>query len=470
MKTSLFKKILIVLVVISTSCGDKLDIKPTGAVDATSAAKNVDLLVLGAYAFIGSGPGVTGPGIQEGALYSTDLLLDADLLASENYINWAGTFQQYRQVSQKQMNATNTTAVRMWAKAFSAINQANTILANLDNAPEEDRDRFKGHALFIRGIVEFDILRLFQDPVQNLGIPLMTTVTASYEDITLPARASIADSYTAILSDLEEAKSLLPESDGELANTYVASAFLARVYLTLGNYGKALTEANNVIENGPFELSGSVEDAFNTSGSKESVFEIQQTTQNNAGTANDGLTTFYSCDTNTPGSAARGDIQITDEFQAQYTDPNDKRLTILIYTGDCSKANTTSGKWRNPYANIPLIRLSEMYLVRAECNVRLESEIGATPKEDINAIRAKADASLFDPDDDAVVVTLDDVLLERDLELAFEGQRVHDYRRTGRTVSVGGKTIDYSAPQFFFPIPQVELNSNPNMKQNTFYK
>jgi tetratricopeptide (TPR) repeat protein len=472
MKNTLFKKILVVLAVITVSCGDKLDPTPANNVTADQAKKNIELLVAGAYGLLGSGAGPTGPNIQEGALYGTDLLLNGDLLASENYMSWAGTFSQYDEVAHKEMSSTNSSVVRMWSKAYSAINLANIILANLSNAPEDDRDRFKGHALFIRGVVQFELLRFWADPAKDLGIPLVTAGTEKFEDIKSPARATIADSYEAVISDLTQAKALLPDNDDDLGNAYSASAFLARVYLQKGDYAEALDEANNVIESGNYVLPASVEAAFNTT-SPEAIFEIQQTTQNNAGTSNDGLTTFYACDPkHTPGSTGRGDVQIDSTFIDLY-EPDDKRMTKLIYEGTCSKGSVTSAKWKNPYTNIAVIRLSEMYLVRAECNIRLGLPGGAdaTPLDDVNAIRQKAGASLFG------AVTLDDVLNERDLELAFEGQRIHDYKRTGKIVHIVPEDpdeeeydVDYNGPEFVLPIPQSQINTNRNIEQNTFYQ
>jgi hypothetical protein len=243
----------------------------------------------------------------------------------------------------------------------------------------------------------------------------------------------------------------------------VAEAYLARVYLQKGDYANALTAADDVIENGGYSLVPSVADAFNTTDSPESIFEIQQTTQNNSGTSNDGLTTFYSCDDNTPGDAARGDVEIDQAFIDQY-DVSDDRRAVLIYQGDCSKASITSAKWRNPYTNIPVIRLAEMYLIRAEANQRLGSTTGDTPLNDVNTLRARANAPALGS------VDLDAILLERELELAFEGQRIHDFKRTHKTVSYNSATVDYTDPQFILPIPQAEINTNKSMEQNSYYK
>jgi tetratricopeptide (TPR) repeat protein len=462
--TIMKKSIFIIIVMFIVSCGKELDLDPATSVDSEQAKKSIDLLMTGAYALIGSGAGATGPGVQEGALYSTDLLLNADLLAAENYVTWRGTFDQYKEVSNKLMSPTNSSITRMWVKGYAAINLANVILKHLDNAPEADRDYYKANALFIRGIVHFELLRFWMEPSTGLGIPIMTKPTEDFGDIEHPSRATIDDCYAAVINDLKEAKDLLPEENDVYANYYTVTAFLARIYLQKGDYANALAASDEVIESGNYELPTSVEEAFNTSSSPESIFDIQQNTQNNAGTNNDGLTTFYACDDNTPGSAGRGDIQIEQEFINEFDDPDDKRLTLLIYEGNCSKGSITSAKWHDPYANVPVIRLSEMYLIRAEANERLGSSLGDTPLNDVNAIRAKAGATLYGS------VTLDDILKERELELAFEGQRIHDFKRLSKQIIVGGNTIDYTDPQFILPIPQSQLNTNKNIEQNTYYK
>ena len=71
-----------------------------------------------------------------------------------------------------------------------------------------------------------------------------------------------------------------------------------------------------------------------------------------------------------------------------------------------------------------LLRLAEMYLIRAEANLRLGSAVGATPVEDINRIRERSNADVL------TSVSLDDIMLERQLELAFEGFLIHDLKRT----------------------------------------
>lgn len=101
-----------------------------------------------------------------------------------------------------------------------------------------------------------------------------------------------------------------------------------------------------------------------------------------------------------------------------------------------------------------------MYLIRAEANFRLGTEVGSTPLQDINKIRARANANLY-----SAPLTLNQILLERELELAFEGFLIHDLKRTKR--SVGSLAYDDNA--LVFPIPQREIDVNDLLVQNPGY-
>jgi hypothetical protein len=119
------------------------------------------------------------------------------------------------------------------------------------------------------------------------------------------------------------------------------------------------------------------------------------------------------------------------------------------------------GKWNNQYGVINLIRYAEMYLIRAECNYRLSTSIGDTPLNDYNEIHTRAGLTA------AGSVTLADILLERRLELAFEGFKIHDVRRLHENVG----SLTYDDEKLLFPIPARELEANPSLKpqQNDGY-
>jgi len=120
---------------------------------------------------------------------------------------------------------------------------------------------------------------------------------------------------------------------------------------------------------------------------------------------------------------------------------------------------TYSGKWNNQFGNVTVIRLAEMYLIRAEANARLSTSVGATPVADYNIVRTRALLPA------AATVTLEQILLERRRELAHEGFRIHDIKRT--KASIGG--FAYNADELVFPIPSRELDANPNLTQNPGY-
>jgi tetratricopeptide (TPR) repeat protein len=439
----------------TVSCDNKLDIQPRQSIDAETAlnnAQNVESAIIGAYATLGNP-----------ALYGTNLNLIPELLGSNGYISWQGTFQGYRELDRKTLTPINTEATRTWNRAYEAINTVNNVLEALNVVTNANmKSQLEGEALFIRGLLYFELVRLYGLPWEagaansQPGVPLILTATKTEAQAgNKVARATVAQVYQQVIADLTKAESMLPEDNGTRADKYAVAAFLSRVYLQQSDYAKARDAANRVFESGNYRLNPSVTSAFRNRNTAESIFEIQQNDQNNAGTANDGLTTFYA---SMPG-IGRGDVRVLEAFADLY-DPADARLNELIYAGTGRRAGRLrSGKWTDFGANIPVIRLAEMYLTRAETNLRLGTTVGATTLADVNRIRARAGVPLL------TSVTLEDVLKERRLELAFEGLRVHDLKR------IKGNTGDfaYNSPKLVLPIPQRELDTNDLLVQNQGY-
>ena len=118
-----------------------------------------------------------------------------------------------------------------------------------------------------------------------------------------------------------------------------------------------------------------------------------------------------------------------------------------------------TSKYTKEFANASPIRLAEMYLIRAETNFREGTAVGASPLQDINTIRKRAAASQLK------AVTLADILRERELELAFEGFFLHDYKRTGRKV----RDLAHDDNRLVMPIPQSAMDRNDLLTQNPGY-
>jgi hypothetical protein len=472
-----------------SACKNALDIEPQQSIDAATGyntSQKIAAAVVGAYARL-----------DNPRLYGTDLILVPELLAGNNYINWDGTFQNYRQLRNHTQISNNSNAEGIWTQAYDAINQCNLILDNLGVVTDAgQKSQYEGEASFIRGTMYFELVRLYAQQYQaggsntQPGVPinLVPVTTTEQADVKL-ARNTVAEVYTQVIKDLQNAIAKLPAQNITRASKYSAEAMLARVYLQQGNYTAARVAANDVITNSGASLTGTVAAVFANRNSAESLFEIQQNDQNNAGTSNDGLATYfagYSPNGDQGVLYGRGDVSLNADFVGLYevTDSRGSdtlsaiQTSKLIYVSD---GNNRVGryrtiKWRTYGQNIPIIRLAEMYLTRAECDVRAGNTVSALA--DINRVRTRSGASPL------TSVTIDDVLLERQLELAFEGFRIHDLRRTNRVVIAAipaqpamGTTpatpfvpaVLASDARFILPIPLREINNNPNLTQNPGY-
>jgi tetratricopeptide (TPR) repeat protein len=431
-----------------TSCNKQLNLENPQAIGndlAFSSDANIKQVLIGAY-----------DGLSSGNLYGGNIQIFGDLMASSGELNWTGTFNTYREVFGNSMLTTNPIILNMWASGYSTINIANSVLDNIAKVNTADRNKVKGEALFIRGAVLFELTRFFGkayndgSPATNLGAVVRTKPTAGYSSVDFPARNTVAECYTQILADLTEAETLLPNKNGVYANKVAAATVLARAYLQMGNFTGARDAANRGITAaaGNFSLLNSYAAAFNNSAfTAEDIFSIVVNDQD--GTNN--CHTFYSVP---PYGGRDGDIVILDAHINLYAAADQRKALFYLYSGDWR-----SGKWRDVFKNVKVIRLAELYLIRAEGNQRLGQSVGDTPLNDVNRIHTRAGLTALG------AVTLTDILTERRLELAQEGFRVHDAKRLSETVN-GRPAFDN---RLVLPIPFRELNTNPNLTQNAGY-
>jgi hypothetical protein len=450
------KKQIIILtaaVLFVGSCGKKLDILPTQSVEeevVLSTDQGVKNLLNGAYDMISSG-----------AVYGGDLFLYSELMASDGELRWEGTFNQPREIWRKDILTTNSYVRDSWLNSYRAINAANNIISALEVVNEDDRARVEGEALFIRGSMLFELVKFFAQPYtagnagSSPGIPIILEPTRTDNVSTARPRNTVQEVYTQVIDDLTQSIALLEPVgyNDEYANAAAAAAQLSRVYLQMENFTGARDLANsaiNLAEDMGFDLAGAYPSLFNNSAnSSEDIFAIQVS-------ANDGandMHLFWSI----PAFGGRdGDVAILGKHLNLYEE-DDLRLN-LFYEDDAETVR--SGKWQLQYRNLPIFRLSELYLTRAETNFRLGTSIGATPASDIAAIRGRAGL------DAPVTLTLPLILAERKLELAHEGHALHDLKRLRG--SADGFT--YNDPKMVLPIPQREVDAGKGiLDQNDGY-
>jgi len=256
-----------------TACNDKLDVNPQQNItpDQIKTADDVKALLFGEYSLW-----------QNGNAFGEGFTFTADLLASENQINFVGTFTSYKDLKNKTQNSQNGIASAIWENAYQVINVSNTVIDKINLVNEDERDAIIAEAKFFRGVTFFELLNFYSQPYSmgntdaaNSGIPLMLEPQYNYDSTkAFVSRNTINECYAQIISDLTEAKNKLPEqSENFRATKYSAEAFLARVYLNMADYANAATAANDIIASENFNLTGLFNQAFNNDvNSSEDIF------------------------------------------------------------------------------------------------------------------------------------------------------------------------------------------------------
>jgi len=444
---------VMVLLLAFTSCENELDLTPRQSIseeDALGTENGLLGILIGTYGEAG-----------DNTTFGGESQITSDLLGNTNQVSWNGTFVSPREFFTKSILIENAFVSGTWTNHYQTINQANLVIDNVDVivSSEDLRNRSEGEAKFLRALCYFDLVRLFAQQYEpgadntQLGVPLRLVGKAQFTiaDSQIE-RSTVEQIYDVIIEDLLSAFSLLPETNGIFADRFSAQALLARVYLQQGDYEAARDAAHNVLVNSGHSLAPNFAAAFNNdSDSVEDLFAIQVTTQD----GENSLITFYASQAN----GGRGqDISIEPSYFDLFDDPDNDQRASFFYAND--PAFPLTSKYINQFANIPILRIAEMHLIRAESNFRLSTNVGLDPLNEINALRARSMASpLSGP------LTLDLILNERQLELGFEGHLLHDFQRTDRAIG----EFPADANNLILPIPQTELNTNDIITQNPGY-
>jgi tetratricopeptide (TPR) repeat protein len=442
--------------ILTVGCSKRLDIGPYQSI-AENAALNTegDVLVtlIGAY-----------DGLQAAAGWGGEIMVLNDLIGNSTNINFTGTFAGLNDAYNGLMVSNNSFATGTWNAAYSVINRANNVLSAVEKVTSSPakKSSVEGEALFIRASMYFELVRLYAkavgdgDASQNPGVPLVLTPTRGVTDADYRARASVKAVYDQVIADLAKAETLLPSSNGFYANKWAAAAMLARVQLQNKNYTEAAAAANRVITGSGRSLNPDFTKLWftfiNNGGTtpSEYLFAVKVTAQDGANSIN---TYFGRTISGMPGTAGRSDCKIKAAHISQY-EAGDKRNYFVLSGG-----SYYSMKHLDRFGDVPVIRLAEMYLTRAEANFRNNTSVGATPLADVNIIRGRAGLAPLS------AVTLADIAKERALELAFEGHNLHDAKRLQQAVG----SFPWNSPKLIMPIPQREMDVNKKLVQNAGY-
>jgi hypothetical protein len=444
--------------VLATACEKRLDVFPYQSIaddKALLTEGDVNVTLIGTY-----------DGAQAATVYGGDIMVLNELIGNSVDINFTGTFAGLSDAYRAQMVSNNGNATSTWAAAYSTINRANNTLSAVSKVTSSTarRNSVEGQALFLRASMYFELLKLYAkpfndgNPATNLGVPLVLTATkAPIKESDYVARATVKAVYDQVVADLIKAESLMPSTNTKFATKWAAAAQLSRVYLMLGNYTEAAAAANRVIAGSGKTMTPEFKNNWftyiNFGGvtPNEYVFYIKVTNQDGANSFN----TYYGAPLGAfPGSAGRRDMRIQTAHLNIYETGDLRRA---FFTGSGSARYTL--KHLDRFGDVPVIRLAEMYLTRAEANFRQGTTVGATPLADVNLIRKRAGLA------DLTAVTLDAILRERTSELAFEGNNLFESQRLKKPIA----TIAWNSPKLIMPIPQREMDVNKQLVQNEGY-
>jgi len=226
------------------------------------------------------------------------------------------------------------------------------------------------------------------------------------------------------------------------------------------NYKDAADAANRVIAGSGKTLTLQFKDNwftyvnFNGVTPNEYVFYIKVSNQDGT----NSLNTYYGRSIAAfPGSAGRSDMRIFAAHLNIYESADVRRAFFVI------DGSRYTQKHLDRFGDVPVIRLAEMYLTRAEANFRRNTAVGATPLSDVNMIRKRAGLA------DLTSVTLDAILKERAAELALEGNNLFESQRLKKSLGTSTSPIAWNSSKLILPIPQREMDVNKELIQNEAY-
>lgn len=360
-----------------------------------------------------------------------------------------------------------------WSQGYNFIYSANSIIDGVKSSGQlssELKNQLTGEAKFIRAFWYFNLVNLFGD------VPLI--ISTDYALNASSSRTAVSEIYQQIIADLKEAKTLLHDNyidvDGVTTtferarpNKSVASALLSRVYLYTNDWPNAESEATGIINNSAYRLV-SIDSVF-LKNNNETILAFQP----NPGVSYSTPEGYGYILNGTPATGSSLNSATISPTLINAFESNDIRKTkwIGVYSTYMFpyKYKVKSGTSLTEYSVV--LRLAEQFLIRAEA--RAQQNKLAEGLQDVNKVRSRAgltDTSTANKD-----VLLNIILHERQVEMFSEyGHRWFDLKRTGKidqimTSVAPQKGATWSSYKSLFPIPQKELDSDPNLKQNPGY-
>ena len=473
-----------------TSCDNFLDLDPISeetSGNAYNTKNQIEAALVGAY-----------ESFQSSEYYVWDNLLFQDVRSDNNYAG--GDNPEIFQIDLLQITPTHSRLFTHWSNIYNAISKANLVIERVDaitdiTLSDERRRQIKGEALFLRAYHYFTLVKLWG------GVPLITNtiVSTNPENVNIP-RATVQEVYDQILTDLETAANLLPQTYGNDASINKArategavNALAAKVIMQspTPDYNKALQHIIAVENSAANYRLIDYNQLFdgNNYNNAESILEIQYL-GGNEGNYGPQLLLPPSISGDAWRKFATPSVDVVNAFDDE-GDNIRKNAAILFETvnwsdefwGNTSGSSVPFGykmKNANGFASADrqyLLRLGDILLLKAEALTELGQISNAVIE--VNKIRNRVSLPNLTPQQQASQAILKETILkERRLELFLEGQRWDDLVRYKKIVTTmnnlieidlrNGNPVRYNMTEakILLPIPQQELDRNPALTQN----
>lgn len=471
MKTRIYTYIIAVATLSFLSCADILDVKPTDTIDASESlitAEDFETATVGAYSYL-----------RDYRLYGRQLITYPEFLGSN--ILHPGRTASLQSLS----NNVRGSHMIPWLTSYQAIAQINIILDQLGGFQGDvnRHNRIKGELLFLRSLYYHNLSKVYgyepkvKRTTDRGTVPLRLKAVYSFEKNENLARATGEEMYAHLYKELEEAYTLLKDQPNNQAPFFATPAAVAalfsRVALYNADYENVVKWATIALESGVGRLSSkeSYVADWRAATHPESIFEIDFRIDQNLG-VDLAIRSDFTNRVDAEATAASGSApgQVSPTLYSMFEDADVRKQLIWKGLGAASGENQTTKFFSRGGApnldNVPVIRISEMYLNRAEAYAHLEGQEGAA-LADLNRIRTRAGLIAISLSGD---VLLDEILKQRRLELCFEGHDFFDYKRLGMDIpKANGTVFKYSDYRLLGQIPWRDINSFNNMKQNSGY-
>jgi hypothetical protein len=491
MKRISYMTICLLSLIVAAGCKKYLDKAPLDSINTSNYYKTAEDAV--------NAVNAAYQPMQRPKLYNLRMWT-SDIFAGNSVVGAGGGTDGIETVQEANFTTdpSNQGVLDLWRGPWPGILYCNEVIQQVPGIDMDTtlRNRVVGEAKFLRANYYFILVRYFGD------VPLITEPQTPNDDL-YPARTPKNQVYDLIEQDLQDAVRLLPRretytgSDVGRASKGSALGLLAKVYLTLGDYADVIPLCQQVTDLG-YTLNASYADNFDPAhkNGPESLFEVQYSGSTTYGFFDDlnqasWTSTFMGPRNTTFVGGAYGWNQPTQEFVDSY-EAGDKRkdLTILYegcpdFNGNVYKSSysttgynvrkflvptTVSPQYNTSNEDFPVLRYADVLLMEAEAL----NETGKTTEAEAPLNQVRIRAGLPEVHGQSQADLRNTILHERRMELAFEGDRWFDLLRIGNGqygldfLHSIGKT-NATQKNLLMPVPQVEIDANPNLTQNPGY-